>query len=80
MIHPSSFYTFSFLGWNECESNWHVGHSLASCVSPQWKMVTAEKSVEWLAGEAVVFKETLLQSRCVQTAHMTRAGLGRRPR
>jgi hypothetical protein len=48
------YFFFSFLGWGETESTWHVGHYFADCTSPWWWiMMSVEQSVEWLAWETL---------------------------
>jgi hypothetical protein len=42
--------SFSILEKGETESTWYVGHYLAYCISPRWRM-SLEQLVEWLAGE-----------------------------
>jgi hypothetical protein len=53
---------FSFLGWGETVSTWHVRHYLAYRTSPRWHVIMGlRQSVEWIAGEIKVLGENLSQ-------------------
>jgi hypothetical protein len=71
-------FIFNVVGWGETESTWYVGHYLAYCTSPGWRM-SMEHLVEWeLAGETEVLGKTC-SSATLSTTNPTRPDLESNP-